>query len=105
MPQPGRTLDDILGPIARGLASTAHEPAPDPDHQANLGHIAYLHLYLMLLWDALGELEQKKGAAPIADRVFPWLISHAALWYRNRARKDNCAVPPLLPITVFENIK
>jgi hypothetical protein len=30
-------------------------------------------------WDALADLEQKKGAAPIADRVYPWLISHAAL--------------------------
>ena len=32
---------------------------------------AYLHLYLMTLWDALGDLKQQKGAAPIADRVFP----------------------------------
>ncbi|TFG37427.1 MAG: pentapeptide repeat-containing protein, partial [Candidatus Aminicenantes bacterium] len=53
----------------------------------------HLHLYLMTLSDALGELEQKKGAAPIADRVFPWLISHAALWYRNRARNDKSAAP------------
>jgi hypothetical protein len=52
----------------------------------------YFHMYLIALWDALGELEQNKGASPITDRVFPWLLSHAALWYRNHVRNDNCAV-------------
>ncbi|MGR3716712.1 MAG: hypothetical protein ACU0B1_08210 [Thermohalobaculum sp.] len=28
--------------------------------------------------------------------MFPWLISHAALWERNRRRDDGCAAPRAL---------
>lgn len=56
----------------------------------------YLHLYLMTLWDALADLEQSKGEQALADRIYPWLISHAALWYRNYVRKDGSAAPRAL---------
>jgi hypothetical protein len=37
MPQPARTLDEILDPIAQGLTSTAEKPAPTPDPTLALG--------------------------------------------------------------------
>ncbi|MEM6356273.1 MAG: pentapeptide repeat-containing protein [Pseudomonadota bacterium] len=52
---------------------------------------AYLHLYLMALWDALAELPQGKGAPPISERVYSWLLTQAALWLRRVIRKDGAA--------------
>ncbi|MEE8455345.1 MAG: pentapeptide repeat-containing protein [Limibaculum sp.] len=57
---------------------------------------AYLHLYLMTLWDGLADAPARIDGQPLADRVFPWLISYAALWERNRRRKDGCAAPRAL---------
>jgi uncharacterized protein YjbI with pentapeptide repeats len=54
---------------------------------------AYLHLYLMTLWDSLAEAPPQIDSQPLADRVFPWLISYAALWYRNRKRGDGSTAP------------
>ncbi len=56
----------------------------------------YLHLYLINLWDALADAPARIDNQPLADQVFPWLISHAALWYRNRARQDRCTAPRAL---------
>ena len=61
---------------------------------------AYLHLYLMTLWDGLADAPARIDGVPLADRVFPWLISYAALWYRNRTRKDGCAAPRSLGLVV-----
>ncbi|MEO0427057.1 MAG: pentapeptide repeat-containing protein [Pseudomonadota bacterium] len=52
---------------------------------------AYLHLYLMALWDALAALPQEKGAPPISERVYPWLLTQAALWLRRVIRKDGAS--------------
>ncbi|HUS53069.1 MAG TPA: hypothetical protein VMY41_03580 [Thermohalobaculum sp.] len=156
------SLDDILNPIAKGLAGTSpesvtkSEPNPQPDPKIILDHIAevsknaratwfgllafvgvtllahkdadffaygaetqlpliglkvpvkaffifaplfvaalyaYLHLYLMTLWDALASAPAKIDGKPLSDRIFPWLISYAALWDRNRRRKDGSAAP------------
>ncbi len=57
---------------------------------------AYLHLYLMTLWDGLADAPARIDGQPLSDRVFPWLISYAALWERNRTRKDGCAAPRAL---------
>ncbi len=152
-------LDDILDPIAKGLTGTKPEPAPEPNPQIILDHIAevsknaratwfgllgllafvgvtllahkdaeffafgaetqlpligikvpvkaffyvapvlvaaiyaYLHLYLMTLWDSLADAPAKIDGQPLSDRVFPWLISYAALWDRNRRRRDGSAAP------------
>lgn len=53
----------------------------------------YLHLYLMSLWDALGAVEAAVGGAPVAQRVFPTFLAHAALWLR-ALRRDDCSMPP-----------
>jgi len=57
---------------------------------------AYMHLYLMTLWDGLADAPARIDGMPLSDRVFPWLISHAALWYRDRRRKDGSAGPRAL---------
>jgi len=64
------------------------------------GLYAYLQLYLMTLWDGLADAPARIGDQPLADRVFPWLLSYAALWYRNRTRKDDCAAPRSLGLVV-----
>lgn len=61
---------------------------------------AYLHLYLMTLWDGLADTPAIVYGRPLIDRVFPWLISYAALWYRNRARQDGSARPRALGLVV-----
>ena len=55
----------------------------------------YLHLYLISLWDALADAPARIDGQPLADRVFPWLISHAALWYRSHrwGRDDRSSAP------------
>ncbi|MEL6210612.1 MAG: hypothetical protein AAFR44_10620, partial [Pseudomonadota bacterium] len=52
---------------------------------------AYLHLYLMALWDALAEIEQRPGDPPLATRVYPWLLTLAALWLRRVTRRDGAS--------------
>ena len=52
---------------------------------------AYLHLYLINLWEALAEAPAQIDGAPLADKVFPTLLAHAALWYRSHARDDGCS--------------
>lgn len=66
---------------------------------------AYLHLYLITLWDKLAEAPAKIDGQALTDRVFPWLISYAALWYRDRRRKDGSAAPrPLGFIVVLVSV-
>lgn len=52
---------------------------------------AYFHLYLITLWQGLAEAPPMINGRPLTSRVFPWLISYAALWYRNRRREDGSA--------------
>ncbi|MEM9764063.1 MAG: pentapeptide repeat-containing protein, partial [Pseudomonadota bacterium] len=52
---------------------------------------AYLHLYLMALWDALADIEQRPGDPPLATRVYPWLLTLAALWLRRVTRRDDAS--------------
>ena len=63
---------------------------------------AYFHLYLMTLWDALADAPPRIDHQPLSDRVHPWLISYAALWYRDRARPDEepCSAPRALGRTI-----
>lgn len=42
---------------------------------------AYMHYYLIHLWDALAEAE--KGTKPLGDRITPWLVADFALSLRN----------------------
>ncbi|MEM7189671.1 MAG: pentapeptide repeat-containing protein [Pseudomonadota bacterium] len=51
----------------------------------------YLHLYLINLWDALADAPPRAGGEPLSERIFPTLLGHAALWYRNRMRGDGSA--------------
>ena len=52
----------------------------------------YLNLYLLELWDALGKAPARVGGRPLSDRLFPTLISGAAITYRDRSRRDGSAV-------------
>jgi uncharacterized protein YjbI with pentapeptide repeats len=47
---------------------------------------AYLHLYLMSLWDTLADAPAVIDGQPLSERIFPWLMTQAAVWYRNRRR-------------------
>ncbi len=49
----------------------------------------YFHLYLLKLWDVLAEAPPEIGGAPLADRVFPWLVVDWAL----RRRPDRPTTP------------
>lgn len=49
---------------------------------------AYLHIYLIALWDPLAEVKPRIGADALADRAFPWLIAHMALRHRTRGRPE-----------------
>ncbi len=56
----------------------------------------YLHIYLLGLWDALGDIEQEPGAPPLADRIVPTVFTITALWYRSFARRDGAMAPRVL---------
>ncbi|MEO3414006.1 pentapeptide repeat-containing protein [Roseovarius sp. CAU 1744] len=56
----------------------------------------YFHLYLIRLWDALGDAPPRVKDTPLGDLIAPWLVSDAALHFRSRARKDGCATPRTL---------
>ena len=49
---------------------------------------AYFHLYLELLWQALGDFpaRDKKGAL-LADRIEPWIVADTALRPRDRPQE------------------
>jgi len=51
----------------------------------------YLHVYLTALWDALAEADKTIGGKPLAERIYPWLLSRAALHWRQMRRSDGCA--------------
>ena len=43
---------------------------------------AYLHLYLLKLWEALAETPLPTRGAPLGDLVTPWLVADFALSFR-----------------------
>lgn len=47
----------------------------------------YLHLYLELLWTALGKAGPRVNGDPLSEHIFPWLISDWALRRRDALRK------------------
>ena len=55
----------------------------------------YFHLYLIRLWDALGQAEPRIDDMPLGDRIAPWLVADAALYLRTRLRRDEppCTAP------------
>ncbi|WP_299962158.1 pentapeptide repeat-containing protein [uncultured Roseobacter sp.] len=65
----------------------------------------YFHLYLVRLWDALGELPESIKDRRLGDAVTPWLITDTALTLRRHLRKDGCCQPRALEFpSVFWNI-
>lgn len=60
----------------------------------------YFHLYLVRLWDALGAAPACVEDNRLGDIISPWLVSDAALYYRNRYRnrrcRDGCSTPRTL---------
>ena len=56
----------------------------------------YFHLYLIRLWDALGDAPAIVKDTPVGDLIAPWLVSDAALHFRHRLRGDDCATPRTL---------
>lgn len=49
---------------------------------------AYLQLFLVTLWDALGEAPDHLQGQPLGEAIFPWLLSQSAVWVRRRLRGD-----------------
>ncbi|PSL20463.1 hypothetical protein [Shimia abyssi] len=56
----------------------------------------YFHLYLIRLWDALGEAPSRPDGYLLGNAIAPWLVTDAALHLRNRLRGDNCTTPRAL---------
>lgn len=56
----------------------------------------YFHLYLIRLWDALGNAEATVNGKPLGDLISPWLITDAALYLRVQLRDDGAATHRLL---------
>lgn len=50
----------------------------------------YLHLYLLGLWETLGDLQQIGDERRLGDLVYPTLFTIAGLLYRNMRRNDGC---------------
>ncbi len=53
----------------------------------------YFHLYLIRLWDALGAANASQKGQPLGDAISPWLVTDAALYWRQRRRRDSCTAP------------
>ena len=59
---------------------------------------ANLHLQLLKLWEALGAAPDEIDGAALHQRLFPWLVTDLALWFRNGGRpKDR----PLAILAAF----
>ncbi|WP_373635508.1 pentapeptide repeat-containing protein [Yoonia sp. SS1-5] len=64
----------------------------------------YFHLYLIRLWDALGDAPARIGGEPLGRAIPPWLVTDAALWLRHLARGDDCTdTRPLEGLTAVLN--
>ncbi|WP_146346879.1 pentapeptide repeat-containing protein [Phaeobacter marinintestinus] len=50
----------------------------------------YFHLYLIRLWEALGQAPTRIQGTKLADSIMPWLVTDAALHLRRILRRDNC---------------
>ena len=57
---------------------------------------AYFHFYLLKLWDALGKAPAKIDGDPLGERIHPWLLSDAALIFRQRFQDDGSTAPRAL---------
>lgn len=53
----------------------------------------YFHLYLIRLWDALGDADAIIDGSPLGDVITPWLVTDTALHLRARTRPDTCVTP------------
>jgi hypothetical protein len=63
---------------------------------------AYFHLYLELLWQALGDFPSRdKDKVRLADRIEPWIVADAALrvrdWLRGAKENDRCSRDRAMP--------
>ncbi|WP_375229875.1 pentapeptide repeat-containing protein [Roseobacter sp. S98] len=62
----------------------------------------YLHIFLMPLWDHIGEAapDDGTGTLPLSDRVAPTIFALAAIWYRGRTRADGSMAPSVLGASI-----
>ena len=62
----------------------------------------HFHVYLERLWQALGTIPPLVDRQPIADRIHPWLVTDAALRWRdslrNAADEDRASAPRAVAI-------
>jgi len=61
----------------------------------------YFHVYLIALGDALAEADDTVEGVPLAERIYPWLLSRAALYWRQYQRCDRCARPQAMRWTTI----
>ncbi|MEP3333474.1 pentapeptide repeat-containing protein [Sedimentitalea sp.] len=58
----------------------------------------YFHLYLIRLWDALGDADPIINGTPLGDAITPWLVSDVALKLRATYRDPTCITPRAMEI-------
>jgi len=49
----------------------------------------YFHLYLVQLFEALGEAEPTQYGIPLSKAVYPWMVTDALIRWRSRLRGDD----------------
>ncbi len=49
----------------------------------------YFHLYLVQLFEALGEVEPMPKGIPLSKSVYPWMVTDALIRWRSRLRDDD----------------
>ncbi|MEM1073427.1 MAG: pentapeptide repeat-containing protein [Pseudomonadota bacterium] len=60
----------------------------------------FFHIYLIRLWDALSNAPSRVDGQRLGDAVSPWLVTDAALHFRNWVRRDYCTTPRALDWTM-----
>lgn len=58
----------------------------------------YFHLYLIRLWDALGDADPIINGTRLGDAITPWLVSDVALKLRATYRDPTCITPRAMEI-------
>lgn len=58
----------------------------------------YFHLYLIRLWDALGDADPIINGTPLGDAITPWLVSDVALKLRATYRDPTCITPRAMEV-------
>ncbi|MEO9778407.1 MAG: pentapeptide repeat-containing protein [Sedimentitalea sp.] len=58
----------------------------------------YFHLYLIRLWDALGDADPIINGTPLGDAITPWLVSDVALKLHATYRDPTCITPRAMEI-------